>query len=238
MRWPIYIVVTMALFLTACGEPRRASPTRPAPVDPPPSATPTAGVPASPTPTAVAATLGRLGFVENGNLWIEDVPNGQPRQVTRDGHDGSPRWSSSGKWLAFVRHDPGARSEQLWVVDAATGASRQIATGDAFDEKPGDRVAWSPLAADGTDRLAYVSNGSLYLVSPGNADPAREVVAKNPSPGLGVTGIAWSPDGKWLAYTRVVDRTPGPAGSAQTPNASLWKVRADGTRQTEIVSAD
>jgi hypothetical protein len=40
----------------------------------------------------------------------------------------------------------------------------------------------------------------------------------------------WSPDGTWLAYTRVDRLTPAPPGQPRQPEASLWIVHSNGAR--------
>ena len=253
IRELLFLVPFVALTLVACSGPRWSGSLEPPAVDPSPSETaaPASKVsaPKSPSPTPATSTpspasvatpsaLGQLAFVRDGDVWVEELPGGTPRPVTRDGHDDTPRWSGSGTWLSFIRHDPGGTSEHLWVVNPSTGESHEVYSGEAFDQSPEDRFAWSPGGIGATDRLAFVSNGSLMLTSLDGDRRAREVVAERQPAGLGVTGIAWSPDGTWLAYTRVVDLTPGPSGGGRRLRASLEKVHPDGSDRTMVVNAD
>ena len=68
--------------------------------------------PVQPVPGAVGAStsVGKLAFVRDGSIWAMDLPDGQPRQITRSGNDHQPRWSPSGRWLAY------AYGSLLWVV--------------------------------------------------------------------------------------------------------------------------
>jgi hypothetical protein len=38
--------------------------------------------------------------VQDGDLWIEDLPDGAPHRITSGADTREPRWSPSGRWLA------------------------------------------------------------------------------------------------------------------------------------------
>src|SRR6267142_2955143 len=99
------------------------------------------------------------------------------------------------------------RRTHLYVIDVASKKLTQISSGDFDDEDP----AWSP---DGKS-LAFSSNRS-------KPDPDRNfntdiwtVAADNPDKGAHLTQVttnpgtdrapAWSPDGKWIAFTSQTD---------------------------------
>ncbi|TDN93007.1 S9 family peptidase [Microbacterium sp. BK668] len=83
-----------------------------------------------------------------GQLWRVELPAGTPRRLTRGTADSSPRLSSDGARLAFLRGDAKGKA-QVFVVDAGGGEPVQ-----ATDAPAGvSQFAWSP---DGT-ALAYVA---------------------------------------------------------------------------------
>jgi dipeptidyl aminopeptidase/acylaminoacyl peptidase len=94
------------------------------------------------------------------------------------------------------------RRTHLFVFDVATKSNRQITSGDYDDDDP----EWSP---DGR-LIAFVSNrdsvdGSdnddLWLVASDDTTKGGTVRRLTDNPGSD-HGAAWSPDGRWIAYTR------------------------------------
>ena len=92
---------------------------------------------------------------------------------------------------------------QAWVVDVATGEAKAL-TDAPHDHGP---LAWSP---DGT-RIAFIANrredddleglrDDLWTV-PVEGGEVRRVEAPEGPKG----GLAWSPDGRWIAYTGHTD---------------------------------
>jgi tricorn protease len=108
-----------------------------------------------------------------------------------------PAWSSDGKWEAFVSDRSG--EEQVWVTPSdGSGEPRRL----TLDHQgPLARIEWSPdgkrLAVSDREArilLIEVANGRATLVD--QADRAGSYDAASPF-------YRFSPDGKWLAYTRL-----------------------------------
>ena len=180
-------------------------------------------VPATATPRT-APRFGRIAFLRTGDVWVKDLPDGQERQLTRDGLNAQPRWSASREWLAFTRASPagadtsGESRRELWVVGADAGGAHRL------DSGPVGQVRWSPVA----DRLAFgTPNGAVVT----DADGSNR--HDLPSADFG----AWSPDGAWLAYTRIDLLAPGTGGDPPQRRASLWVVRADGSEARKLLDA-
>jgi Tol biopolymer transport system component len=144
--------------------------------------------------------LGKLAYVQFGDIWIKDLSTGKERQLTQVGQDSEPRWSPSGQWLAF-RED-----SHLWI-ERADGTDAHVVQGGATIGS----FTWSPVE----DRLAYTERGGLSVES---ADGGRLWQLVLPSgTAHGVRDFAWSPDGRWLAFDRMDRRRQG-----------LWRVREEG----------
>ncbi|HTS12938.1 MAG TPA: S9 family peptidase [Candidatus Limnocylindrales bacterium] len=98
------------------------------------------------------------------------------------------------------------RRTHLYVFGVADRKMRQVTSGDYDDSAP----AWSP---DGKS-IAFVSNRSadpdrnfnddIWVVAADNTDEGKTLVQVTTNPGTD-GAPAWSPDGKWIAFTSQLD---------------------------------
>ncbi|HYM27373.1 MAG TPA: LuxR C-terminal-related transcriptional regulator, partial [Steroidobacteraceae bacterium] len=128
-----------------------------------------ADVTLAPTPAA----QDKIAYVQGGDLWVKTLPDGQPRRITTDGQAGTPRWSSSGGWLAY--DDASA----TWIARTDGSAARRV---DGFS-------GWSPVA----DRYAGVDPSGAIFVE--NADGTRrKTLAQwhgSPAEDGGFSNLVW-----------------------------------------------
>lgn len=199
----------------------------------PPEATVISASPgAAPSVASEAGPLGKLAYVQGGDIWVKALPNGEPIRLTHDGDNGTPRWSPSGEWLAFQRTITRNAAQQplereLWLVAADGSRARRV-------QEP-DRVsafAWSPTGK----QLAYVVTRPLGVEPPRiltivDADGESRVQIPD------VLHFAWSPDGQWLAYDRLERRDDPGAYGLPWRSASIWRIRFDGSEANELVNA-
>ena len=183
-----------------------------------PTATPTE----TPTPEVTATPeLGKLIYVRGSDIWLKDLPGGEAQRLTTDGQNREPRWSPSAEWLAFRKGD-----DLVWMMRVDGSDARPLNEGAGVGA-----FAWSPTE----DRLAYITGtGALVAVNADGSGQQQLVAQGSGEAYTGVVRMAWSPDGAWLAYEWI------DALQKEQPaerDASLWRIRADGSKRTELLNA-
>lgn len=157
---------------------------------------------------------------------------------------GEVEWSPDGRWLAYVMSDtlPKAVQEwrkkkwdqvvedqrlqypRLWVVEVATGKSRQLTFGQTYIWN----VRWAPD-----------SRSIAFIVSPtGKPDDGNlQDIGVVPVGGgvmrtLGVIGgaFAWSPDSRWIACAAPADR------KSYVQKTDLWAIPAGGGKPIDLTT--
>ncbi len=144
---------------------------------------------------AVSPNGARAAFSARGDLFTVPAEQGGIRNLTQtsDAEEDHPAWSPDGATLAYTTDSSG--SQQVALRPAAGGAERLITrfrTG--FYYTP----VWSP---DGRTLAVPDGNHAVWLVTADGADPRR--VAQDPY--REIHDVAFSPDGKWLAFSTVRD---------------------------------
>lgn len=144
----------------------------------------------------------RVGYIYQGDLWLDDLGKGPPRRLTRDGNNARPAWSPSGRWVLVEK------ANVAWVLDTTGGGARRVSA-----DSTATAARWAPQL----DRLAFADDrGRLWVVNP-DGSGQRQVAGPPMTEPAGAA--IWSPDGKWLAFS---------AGVGQGPATGLWRVPAAG----------
>lgn len=160
----------------------------------------------------------------NSAIWVVSPDGGGPRLLRRGVLDypDSLSWSPGGARIAFVGRPDGVATGTALMVVAANG--RQLRTLTAVSGDPDQatvgNVRWSPTGT----RIAFLRWGqdaarddALCVVDPEGGSERVLVRASS------LDDVAWSPDGRWLAYLR--ENAARPSGLP----FSIWIVRADGS---------
>jgi dipeptidyl aminopeptidase/acylaminoacyl peptidase len=125
----------------------------------------------------------------------------------------NPALSPDGMRIAVAERD--GRSSDIWLIDVERGARTRFTSNADLDLDP----VWS---RDGS-KILFRSSGAtdLYVKDAGGVQPESVVVETDATK----TPCDWSPDGRYLLYAEVDQRT----------GADLWVAPADGTGKPEVV---
>ncbi|MEO5816153.1 MAG: DPP IV N-terminal domain-containing protein [Gemmatimonadaceae bacterium] len=164
------------------------------------------GVPAGPAVEHVTLTNGiqqlalspdakKVAFAVRGEIFAASAKDGgeAARVTTSAGPEEQLAWAPDSRRLAYASERDGAW--HLFLYDFGTRAETQLTKGAANDVAP----RWSP---DGR-RIAFVRGGRELRVLDVAAGTEKQIVADaslGRPPFVDERGVAWSPDGRWLAY--------------------------------------
>jgi len=135
----------------------------------------------------------RALFSARGEIWTVPAENGRVRNLTRTQgvREMSPAWSPDGRWVAYLSDATG--EYELYVRSRdGSGEERRVTTdSDVWRFAP----VWSPdserLAfGDKKQRLRYVEVESGRIVDVDRSETND------------ITSYTWSPDSRWIAYTK------------------------------------
>jgi Tol biopolymer transport system component/DNA-binding winged helix-turn-helix (wHTH) protein len=138
----------------------------------------------------------------NRDIYVVPVGGQQPIRLTTDpAEDVWPAWSPNGKQIAFVRRRTGTQAD-IMLVPARGGPERRLYQIQWSAMVNARMLAWSP---DGrslcfTSEVGASEHHSLFLLS--IASGTVKGILPEENDGVGDSSPAFSPDAKWLAFTR------------------------------------
>jgi thiol-disulfide isomerase/thioredoxin len=167
------------------------------------------------SPDATKLAVGRTG----GGIEVVELATGARRKLTLFGLD--PAWSPDGRFIAFAS---GGKENEVWVIEPEGAQPRRVASG-GFPSWSADgkrlfcvndgQIFALPIDDQGAQPALFFGQvrASYPAVSPDESRVAMlvdgEVLVVDRLSGtevsrtaVGRTGgfVAWSPDGKWVAY--------------------------------------
>src|SRR5262245_3773529 len=175
---------------------------------PEPKIVPVTSFPGSESQPAFSPDGNQIAFVwdgeqeDNQDIFVKLIDTGEPlRLTTNPAPDLNPVWSPDGRYIAFTREGEGSG---IYLVPALGGAERKLTS--LFPNRPFHKLSLN-YSPDGkylavADKTSATEPYSIFLLT-------VETGEKRPltSPPAGVVGDespAFSPDGKILAFARMI----------------------------------
>jgi len=139
----------------------------------------------------LAPSSRRIVFSTHGEIFTAPVEEGDLKQLTDSpARDRNVKYSPDGKWIAYISDQSGR--EELYAVSVdGTGQPEKLTDIDAL--KTG--YNWSPDSKE----IAFSSSDSKLRKV---ATATKQVAVLDSSNYGNISTPVWSPDGKWLAYSK------------------------------------
>ncbi len=174
---------------------------------------------------SISPTGKRVIMESRGEIFTAPVENGDARNMTQTSGtaDRAPVWSPKGNEIA-------------WFSDAGgKGYSLMIATQDGLS-KPSSinigesKMAWEPVWSPDGKLIAFADDDVRIRIVDVTAATIKNIDVAGANIERGDMGLTWSPDSKWLAYTK--------SGSNNFRRITVWSVKDNSKHELTNSFAD
>jgi Tol biopolymer transport system component/tRNA A-37 threonylcarbamoyl transferase component Bud32 len=131
--------------------------------------------------------------------------------------DRQPTYSPDGRQILFSSNRSG--NLDLWTLDRASGALRQVTDDPAQD--------WDPAFTPDGRQIVWDSDRESGLLEVWIADADGSNARQLSRDGASAQNPGATPDGRWIVYW-----------SGHREKAGIWKIRPDGSEATRLLEAD
>ncbi len=141
----------------------------------------------------------RATVVARGDVFTVPAKNGPTRNLTQTPgtHERSATWSPDGRWIAYLSDASGEFELYVQAQDGKTPATQLTRDADTYYFLP----RWSP----DSKQLAWVDRMSRLRVVDVESKKVTPVAT---NPAGRIWDFAWSPDSRWITWTRNHPQTP------------------------------
>jgi tricorn protease len=164
----------------------------------------------------------RAVFGARGEIFTVPARHGEIRNLSRSpaAREISVAWSPDGKWISYLS-DASGEYEIYVRAEDGSGEPRRITT-------DGRNWRFPPVWSPDSKHLAFADSANRLNIVAVESGRIREVDStRHTSLGFrDLTQYAWSPDGQWLAYTKV----------NASYNSSIWVYSLRDSRPTQLTT--
>lgn len=181
----------------------------------------------SPDGKKIAFTSDRSG---NWDIYMMDAAGGQPVQLTNDpAHEIHPTFAPDGTQVAYCRFGEQSGRWELVIVDLSNPSTKRFIGYGLFPSwsPSGKHIVFQRARERGT---RWFSIWTIELVN-GEAMRPTEIAASGNAAAI---TPAWSPDGKQLVFSTVVDGAAGGSAADRPQQADIWMVDLDGRNRINL----
>ena len=145
---------------------------------------------------SLSPTGKRILMEARGEIFTVPVEKGDTRNLTRSSGtaDRAPVWSPDGKQVAWFSDDGAGYKLLIGPQDGLT-PPKSLAIGES-------KMAWEPSWSPDGSRIAFVDDDVRIRVVEIATGRVTTADVDGSNIGRGNMGVAWSPDSKWLAYSK------------------------------------
>jgi Tol biopolymer transport system component/DNA-binding winged helix-turn-helix (wHTH) protein len=158
-----------------------------------------------------------------GSVFLVSVATGEIKPITQRQWDyvGRVVWFKDGSGLALTGRAKGEDKAQIWHVSYPSGETRRI-TNDLLD------YDLTSISVTSNNRsmvtVQQQATSSIWVVPDLDASRARQLIARANSED-GVTGLAWTPDGRIIYTSRV------------SGHINLWGTDREGSNTLQVTNS-
>jgi Tol biopolymer transport system component/DNA-binding CsgD family transcriptional regulator len=186
-------------------------------------------------PREQGATLGKVAYIEDGDVWVKTLPAGPERQLTDDGAVTRPKLSPSGSWVMFQRTPPAPEGDfGVWLIRTDGRGEHRLTSGGL--------ASWSPIAdivafTDFSAQPPVALGENVLAIASADGKWRRELLPSVPGGGTLDRRMQpeWSRDGRWVVFEEQHQDHQSQSGGYSY--IGLWAVRDDGSEGHELFSA-
>ncbi len=171
----------------------------------------------------------------NSDIYVRLVDGGNWVRLTdQPGDDVNPVWSPDGRTIAFYRS--AADGDGIFLMSSLGGTERKLT--DTWANRFGFGAhTWLHWSHDGkwmvlSDKSAADKPFNLFLLSPETGERRR--LTSPPDSVIGDCSPAFSPDGKWIAFVRVISAVVGEVFLVSVDGGEPKRLTFDGTGASNL----
>ncbi len=156
----------------------------------------------SATNASLSPTGKRAVFQARGEVFTVPIKDGSVRNLTKSPHaaDRKPIWSPNGEKIAWFS-DQGEKGYALMLQQQdGLGKVQSISIGES-------KMVWEPTFSPDGNYIAFVDDDVRIRVLNIEKETLTTIAAGGENLERGNNGITWSPDSKWLAYSKTAENS-------------------------------